>query len=112
MFSKRQVQVAGFIQKEIGELFLLHAKEWVPGKMLTVTVVRMTKDLGIANIYISVFPSEKSSDTINLLNKDVSKIRFELGNRIKNHVRRIPELKFFLDDSLDYIEKIDQALKS
>lgn len=112
MFSKRQNQVASFIQKELGELFILRASEWVPGKMLTVSIVRVTKDLSIANIFISVFPSNDSEATIKQLNDASSQIRYELGTRIRHSIRRIPELRFLLDDSLDYIDKIDDALKS
>lgn len=112
MFSKRQKQVSSFIQKELGELFLLKAAAWAPGKMLTISVVRITKDLGIANVFLSVFPSGDADKVIEDLNKKVPEIRFELGNRIRHNVRRIPELRFYLDDSLDYIDKIDQALKS
>lgn len=112
MFSKRQNQVSSFLQKELGELFLLKSAQWAMGKMLTVSVVRVTKDLGIANIFLSVFPSGDSDKVIEELNKKVSEIRFELGTRIRHSVRRIPELRFHLDDSLDYIDRIDQALKS
>ena len=112
MFSKRQNQVSSFIQKELGELFLLKGAEWVPGKMLTISVVRITKDLGIANIFLSVFPSGDADKVIEDLNKKGSEIRYELGTRIRHSVRRIPELRFHLDDSLDYIDRIDQALKS
>lgn len=112
MFSKRQNQVSGLVQRELSEIFVHKATEWVRGKMLTVTVVRITKDLSIANVYISVFPSKDSNDTIEILNNQVSKIRFELGNRIRHQIKRIPELRFHLDDSLDQIERIDNALKS
>ncbi len=111
MYSKRQNQVSNFLRKELGELFLINAGEWAPKKMLTITVVRITKDLSIANIYVSVFPSGDCSKNIDLLNKNVAKIRFELGKRIKNQLKKIPELNFHLDDSLDYIDKIDRALK-
>lgn len=112
MFSKRQNQVAGLVQRELSEIFVHKAQEWINGKMLTVTVVRVTKDLSIANVYISVFPSKDADNTIDLLNQQVSKIRFELGNRIRHQLKRIPELRFYLDDSLDQIERIDNALKS
>lgn len=112
MFSKRQNQVAGMVQKELAGLFIHKSNEWVQGKMLTVSLVRITKDLGIANVFISVFPSDDAQSSIDLLNEKVSKIRYELGNRLRHNIKRIPELRFHLDDSLDHIDRIDNALKS
>ncbi len=112
MFSKRQNQVSNFLMQELGQIFLNNSRKWFPGKMLTVTVVRITKDLSIANIFISVFPSDNNSEIINNLNENVSIIRRELGNRIRHNIKKIPELRFHLDDSLDQIDKIEQALKS
>lgn len=110
--SKRQTQVGGLIQEELSKLILRTFSGLVPGRLLTITVVRMTPDLGLAKVYLSIFPSTDADKIIKEINKNISKIRFELGNVIKNDVRRIPEIVFYLDDSLDYIEKIDNALKS
>lgn len=112
MFSKRQNQVSNFLMQELGQIFLNNSRQWFPGKMLTVTVVRITKDLGLANVFVSVFPSKDAGDIINNLNENVSKIRRELGNRIRHNIKKVPELKFHLDDSLDQIDRIEQALKS
>ena len=68
-------------------------------------------DLGIAKAYLSVFPSEKASEVVNHLNENVKAIRFELGNRVRHQLRIIPEIRFYIDDSLDYIENIDKLLK-
>ncbi|MDD3685636.1 MAG: 30S ribosome-binding factor RbfA [Bacteroidales bacterium] len=110
--SKRQTQVAGLIQEELAKVIQHKFNGLVPGRLLTVTVVRMSPDLGVAKVYVSIFPSTDGEKIIKEINKNVSKIRFELGNAIKNDVRRIPELVFYLDDSLDYIERIDKALNS
>jgi ribosome-binding factor A len=110
--SKRQTQVAGLIQEELAKVIQHKFNGLVPGRLLTVTVVRMSPDLGVAKVYISIFPSTDGEKIVKEINKNVSKIRFELGNAIKNDVRRIPEIVFYLDDSLDYIERIDKALNS
>ena len=110
--SKRQIQVGGLIKEELSKVILLKFSGLVPGRLLTITNVRMSPDLGVAKVYLSIFPSTEGDKIIKEINKNVSKIRFELGNLIKNDVRRIPELVFYLDDSLDYIEKIENALKS
>ena len=79
--------------------------------MVSVSIVRVSPDLGIAKAYLSVFPSEKASEVVNHLNENVKAIRFELGNRVRHQLRIIPEIRFYIDDSLDYIENIDKLLK-
>lgn len=79
--------------------------------MVSVSVVRVSPDLGIAKAYLSVFPSEKGNEVVEHLNSNIKAIRFELGNRVRHQLRIIPEVRFYLDDSLDYIEHIDELLK-
>jgi ribosome-binding factor A len=79
--------------------------------MVSVSVVRVSPDLGIAKAYLSVFPSEKGNEVVKHLNENIKAIRFELGNRVRHQLRIIPEVRFYLDDSLDYIEHIDELLK-
>jgi ribosome-binding factor A len=110
--SKRQTQVGGLIQKELALIIQKKFGGLVPGRLVTISGVRMSSDLGLAKIYLSIFPSNDADKIIKEINNNVSKIRFELGNSIRNDVRRIPELVFYLDDSLDYLEKIDNALNS
>ncbi|MBQ5424607.1 MAG: ribosome-binding factor A, partial [Bacteroidales bacterium] len=74
--------------------------------------VRMSPDLGLAKIYLSIFPSTDGQSIIKEINTNVSRIRYELGNAIRNDVRRVPELIFYLDDSFDEVERIEKALKS
>lgn len=81
------------------------------GVLVSVTSARISPDLSIARVYISVFPSERGDEIVKNLNKNVRSIRFELGNRLRHQLRIIPELKFFIDDSLDYLERIDELLK-
>lgn len=79
--------------------------------MVSVSIVRVSPDLGIAKAYLSVFPSDKGNEVVEHLNNNIKAIRFELGNRVRHQLRIIPEIRFYLDDSLDYIEHIDELLK-
>lgn len=110
MDSTRQNKISKQIQKDLSDIILPICRNIAPGKMLTITQVRISPDLSIARAYISVFPSDKSQEVVNTLNLHASKIRNELGQRIRHQVRIIPEVKFFLDDSLDYLENIDSLL--
>lgn len=110
METTRQNKIARLIQKELSDIFLKQAKA-MNGVIVSVTAVRISPDLSIARAYISVFPSEKSATIVENLNANMGGIRFELGNRVRHQLRIIPELKFFVDDSLDYLEHIDELLK-
>lgn len=110
MESTRQSKIARLIQKELSEIFLLQAKS-MNGVLVSVTSVRVSPDLSIARAYISVFPSERGGEIVKNLTGNMRAIRFELGGRLRHQLRIIPELKFFLDDSLDYLERIDELLK-
>ncbi|PLX09333.1 MAG: 30S ribosome-binding factor RbfA [Marinilabiliales bacterium] len=112
MQNKRQLQVSGVIHKELASLFTHKFSGLVPGRLLTITDVNISPDLGIAKVYISIFPSTDGQKIIKEINNNVSKIRYELGKIIKNDLKRIPELSFYLDDSLDRIDRIDNALKN
>ena len=110
MESTRQSKIARLIQKELSEIFLLQAKA-MNGVLVSVTAVRVSPDLSIARAYISVFPSERGAEIVKNLTGNMRSIRFELGGRLRHQLRIIPELKFFLDDSLDYLDRIDELLK-
>ena len=110
MDSTRQNKISRLIQKELGDILLRITKE-TRGIMVSVSAVRVSPDLGIAKAYLSVFPSEKGNDIVNNLNENIKAVRFELGNRVRHQLRIIPELRFYIDDSLDYIENIDKLLK-
>lgn len=79
--------------------------------MLSITTVRVSSDLSYAKIYVSIFPSSQVENVMNSLNEHNKSIRFFLGKKIGKQTRIIPELRFFVDDSLDYIDKIDELLK-
>ncbi len=81
------------------------------GVMVSVTRTRVSPDLSICTAYLSVFPSEKGEELLKHIESNIKTIRYELGTRVHNQLRIIPELRFFIDDSLDYIERIDELLK-
>ena len=110
METTRQNKIARLIQKELSEIFLLQTKS-MPGVLVSVGIVRISPDMSYARVYLSVFPSERSEEIVKNINANMKSIRFELGNRVRHQLRIIPELKFFVDDSLDYAEKIDELLK-
>ena len=110
METTRQKKVAGLIQKEMSMIFQKRSSEFMY-KLISVTIVRMSPDLGSAKIYLSIFPDDKKDEVFAEIKKTKKALRGELGNIIKNQVRRIPELFFEIDDSLDYAEKIDELLK-
>jgi len=110
MLSTRQLKISELIKEEMAKLIHRKFNGLVPGRLITITQVGISPDLGYAKIYISIFPSNDAQKIIEEINKKVSKIRYEFGKVIKNDLRIVPELTFFLDDSLDYIEKIEKAL--
>lgn len=81
------------------------------GVMVSVTRCRISPDLSVCTAYLSIFPSERGEELLANVNNNVKSIRYELGTRVRNQLRIIPELRFFIDDSLDYIEHIDELLK-
>lgn len=110
MNNLRHERLTKQLQKDLSEIIDRIARDNYRGKMITVSEVRLTNDISIAKVFLSVFPTDNSQtivDEIDLINKQ---IRFELGNRIKNQVRKVPELRFELDKSLDELEKIDKLL--
>lgn len=99
------------LQKELGEIFLLYARK-IQGTLITVTGVRISPDLGVAHVHLSIFPGNKSKEILAKAQEDTRALRFDLGKRVRNQLRIVPELFFHIDDSLDYLENIDNLLKS
>jgi ribosome-binding factor A len=110
METTRQQKISRMLQKELGEIFLLYARK-LQGTLITVSSVRVSPDLGIARTYLSIFPSDKANAVIEQVNADTKAIRFDLGKRVRHQLRIVPELYFHVDDSLDYLENIDNLLK-
>ena len=110
METTRQNKISRLIQKELSEIFLLQTKS-MNGVLVSVSAVRISPDMSIARVYLSVFPSERSQEIVKNINDNMKSIRYELGTRVRHQLRITPELKFFVDDSLDYAERIDELLK-
>lgn len=110
MQETRQNRIARLLQKELSLIFQSQTR-MMRGVMVSVTRCRISPDLSICTAYLSVFPSEKGEEIIENVNANVKTIRYELGTRVRNQLRIIPELRFFIDDSLDYIDHIDELLK-
>lgn len=111
MEGKRLEKVSRQIQKDLGEIFQRQAQAVFQGKMITVTAVRVTPDLGLAKVYLSIFPPENKQAIMEAIKHNTKTIRHELAQRIRNQMRIVPDLAFYIDDSLDYIENIDRLLK-
>ena len=110
MDTTRQNKVSRLVQKEAANYFLFNAAEY-PGAMVSVTETRITPDLAEARLYISIFPADKRKATFELIEQKSRDIRYALGKELRHQLRIIPELKFFLDDSLDYAERISYLLE-
>ncbi len=110
METTRMQKIARLLQKELGDIFLTYARKY-QGLLISVSEVRISPDLSIAHVYLSIFPSERGAEIIEQINTDNKSIRFELGNRVRFQLRIIPELNFHIDETLDQLEHIDQLLK-
>lgn len=110
MESVRQQKVSRLLQKEIGNLLQHPFKHLSQGNMVSVTVVRVTPDLSYARVYVSVFPSKDPEKMVDNLNDHIHEISHSLYAIIRNQFRKMPEIKFYYDDSLDYADRIDELL--
>lgn len=111
METIRQQKVAALILKEMTSIFQKEGFSMMNGSMLTITQVKVTKDLSIARIYISIFGSGEKKEIISALKANQKEIRFMLGNVVKSQLRIVPNLEFFNDESLDQMDRINQLLK-
>ena len=110
MQETRQNKIARLLQKELSLIFQQQTRA-MHGTMVSVTRTKISPDLSICTAYLSIFPSEKGEEILQNINASNKAIRYELGTRVRNQLRIVPELRFFIDDSLDYIERIDELLK-
>jgi ribosome-binding factor A len=111
MESTRQQKVSRLLQKELADIFQKKSSSLSPGLLLTVTLVRVSPDLSFAKVYISIFSVKNKEEIFEKIKENVKELRGELGKRVKNQLRIVPELAFYIDDSLDYADKIDKLLK-
>jgi ribosome-binding factor A len=110
MESTRQKKVAKLIQKELSEIFQREARELVGNYLVTITIVRVTADLGIAKIYLSFLPDKNKGQQLELIRDNARNVRQTLGGRLRHTMRVIPELQFFLDDTEEEAAKIGKLL--
>lgn len=110
MDGTRLSKIERLLQKELGDIFQRQT-QGMHGVLVSVSAVRVSPDLSVARIYLSIFPSERGEELLGNIKANTKAIRYDLGQRIRLQVRKIPDLTFFIDDSLDYIENIDKLLK-
>ncbi len=110
MQETRQNKIARLLQKELSMIFQEQTRS-MHGVMVSVTRTKISPDLSICTAYLSIFPSERGEEILQNITRNEKQIRYTLGTRVRHQLRIIPELRFFIDDSLDYIEHIDELLK-
>ncbi len=111
MEGKRQAKISRLIQRELSEIFRRQTAK-TGGVLISVSAVRVSPDLSIAKAYLSIFPPEKSNEILENIKRQSKTVRYELAQAVKQVLRKCPDLQFYLDDSLDYIENIDRLLAS
>lgn len=111
MDELRLNKVSRLVQKELSEIFQRDGLTFYNGNLISVTTVRMSPDLALAKVYLSIFTPNGKENSFDIINENKKGIRFQLGKKIKNQVKLIPELAFFIDDSLEYANRIDELLK-
>ncbi len=109
MESTRQAKISRLLQKELSEIFRQQTAK-THGVIVSVSTVRVSPDLSVAKAYLSIFPSEKAPEMIVNIESSAKTVRYELAQKVRFQLRKVPELQFYLDDSLDYIENIDKLL--
>ena len=111
MDTLRQNKMNSLLQQEMAHVFLKEGRALMPGGLITVTAVRVSPDMGVAKVYLSLFPSKNAAATLEHVKERMHHLRGELGKRAGRQLRVIPELLFYVDDSLDRAEEIDRLLK-
>lgn len=109
--STRQLKVAKELQRDMAEIIRSKGMAMFGGALVSVSGVKVSPDLSVAKIYVSIFPSDKAESVMNILEENSRALRGELGNRVGRQLRIVPEIAFFRDDSLDYVEHIEELLK-
>ena len=111
MESTRQAKISRLLQKELSEIFRRETAK-LGNVMVSVSSVKVSPDLSVAKAYLSVFPSEQAPEVIENINAQAKTVRYELAQKVRFQLRRCPELQFYLEDSIDYLENIDKLLNS
>ncbi len=110
MQETRQNKIARLLQKELSLLFQEQTRS-MRGVMVSVTACRVSPDLSVCTAHLSIFPGERAEEMLASIRANERTIRYNLGQRVRYQLRIIPELRFFIDDSLDFLERIDELLK-
>jgi len=110
MESKRQLRISRLLQRDLGEIFQQEMRKISGGAMITVTKVNVTRDLALSRVYLSLFGTEDKKILLENIRKHKGEIKYKLGVRVRNQLRAVPELEFYEDDSLDYIENLENLL--
>lgn len=111
MESTRQEKISKLLQRDLGAIFQREAQLHAPGKLITVTIVRISPDLGIAKVFLSVFPPKDAQSVVDVINENKSFYRNLLAKKVRHQLRIIPDLHFYMDDSEEYVRNIDNLLK-
>lgn len=111
METTRQQKINRLIQKELSEILRLDTAQ-MSGILVSVSGARVSPDLGMAKVYLSIFPSDKGQELLKNIKANAKQLRYALGLKVGKQLRVVPELAFFLDDSLDYVENIDRLLNT
>lgn len=109
--SKRQQRFASVIQQDLADIFQREGSTWAPDTLVTVTRVRVTPDLAIARVYLSFLNAKNVQESIANVKSHAGEIRYKLGSRIKNQARIVPHLEFFVDDTNEYVERMDKLFE-
>jgi len=113
METQRQKKISSLIQKEVAELISLDLRKGgIKNLIISVTQARVSPDLSLCKIYLSIFPSDNATDQLTLIQKNAPRIKNDLAKVLKKHLRKVPELAFFLDDSLDYIDSVEDSINN
>jgi ribosome-binding factor A len=110
MDNTRQLKIARQIQKDLGEIFQLRGMAAYGGALLTVSEVRISPDLSVAKVFLSIFPSDKAAKVLEQVEQENRSIRVELGKKVRHQLRIVPELHFLIDETMDRLQHIDELL--
>jgi ribosome-binding factor A len=111
METQRQKKIGGLLQQDLADILQRAASQGAPGTLISISKVNVTSDLSIARVYVSIFPTAKAGEIMKEIKATGPVIRHEMAQRTRNQLRRMPELHFYLDDSLEYIDGIERSLK-
>lgn len=112
METTRQKKVSRLLQKELADIFIKKGNELSHGSLVSITKVRISPDLSFARVFISIFPAGNQEEVLKAVQEQNSRIRYDLGQKIRTQLRIVPEITYVIDDSLDYIDNIDRLLKT